>query len=347
MPKISVIIPVYNVEKYLRECIDSIVNQTFKDIEIICINDGSVDSSLQILNEYAAKDKRIIVIDQKNSGAGAARNVGLRRAVGKYIIFFDSDDYMDACMLEHMYNTAEVNNASITICRSKTLFDDTKRIELNKWSLVSEFIGNNERFEPLKYADKIFQFCVGWPWDKLYLREFVEKNKLFFQNLRQSNDTFFVLYSLVCAEIISICDESLVVHRKHSGSLESTRIIAPQCFYCALKKLYKQMRKHNKYKNYEKSFVNYCLTFSMWHIETMQDEMARDIMIKHYIKILKLIGFLKFSKDYFYDCTNYLKTKSMYKERKNILDDVFCVERTEDHKVITILGFKIKIRIKK
>ena len=95
MVTLSVIVPVYNTEKYLRECLDSIINQTFRDIEIICVNDGSTDKSLEILKEYALKDNRIKVITQGNKGQSVARNIGLNNASGKYITFIDSDDYLD------------------------------------------------------------------------------------------------------------------------------------------------------------------------------------------------------------------------------------------------------------
>jgi glycosyltransferase involved in cell wall biosynthesis len=95
MPKVSVIIPVYNVEAYLRQCLDSVVNQTLKDIEMICVDDGSTDSSAEILKEYAKKDERIRVLTQSNSGAGAARNAGLVSAKGKWLYFLDGDDFID------------------------------------------------------------------------------------------------------------------------------------------------------------------------------------------------------------------------------------------------------------
>lgn len=95
MIKVSVIIPVYNVEKYLEECLDSIINQTLKEIEIICIDDGSTDSSLNVLENYKKKDKRIIVLQQQNLGAGAARNKGLDLARGKYLSFLDADDFLN------------------------------------------------------------------------------------------------------------------------------------------------------------------------------------------------------------------------------------------------------------
>ena len=92
MPKVSVVLPVYNVENYLKECLDSLVEQTYKDIEIICVDDGSSDSSLKILKEYAVIDNRIIVLEQKNQGAAVARNFGLSVATGEYVSFLDSDD---------------------------------------------------------------------------------------------------------------------------------------------------------------------------------------------------------------------------------------------------------------
>lgn len=104
--KVSVIVPVYNVEKYLRECLNSLVNQTLKEIEIICINDGSEDSSLEILNEYASKDSRFVIINQENSGQSVARNKGLDVAKGEYIGFVDSDDWVDLNFFENLYSEA-------------------------------------------------------------------------------------------------------------------------------------------------------------------------------------------------------------------------------------------------
>ena len=106
-PKISVIIPVYNVEDYLEECLDSIINQTFKDLEIICINDGSQDNSLNILEEYAEKDNRIKIITTKNQGLSAARNRGLENITGDYVYFIDSDDYLELTAFEELYAVSE------------------------------------------------------------------------------------------------------------------------------------------------------------------------------------------------------------------------------------------------
>ena len=109
MPKVSVIIPVYNAEKYLRQCLDSVVNQTLREIEIICVDDGSTDGSLAILQEYAANDARIKVLTQKNQYAGVARNNGMAAAQGKYFAFLDADDYYDLNALMVMFQRMEEN----------------------------------------------------------------------------------------------------------------------------------------------------------------------------------------------------------------------------------------------
>ena len=112
---ISVIIPVYNVEKYLRDCLNSVMGQTYKDLEIICINDGSTDNSLSILEEYAKIDKRITIINKKNAGVSAARNDGIEKSVGEYLFCLDSDDYIDKDFLEVFYNNAKQNNSDLVI----------------------------------------------------------------------------------------------------------------------------------------------------------------------------------------------------------------------------------------
>ncbi len=116
MCKVSVIVPVYNVEKYLERCIESLINQTFDDIEIIALNNGSTDKSLDILNYYAHKDKRIRVINNKNIGVSKSRNIGIEEAIGEYISFVDSDDWIDSNMIYILYDTISDNNCDLVMC---------------------------------------------------------------------------------------------------------------------------------------------------------------------------------------------------------------------------------------
>ena len=138
MPKVSVITPVYNVETYLRQCLDSVLNQTLRDIEIICVDDGSTDGSAAILEEYAAKDSRIKVVKQENAGAGAARNAGLSVAKGEWLSILDADDEFSPNMLSEMVEAGERNSADVVAC---TMVKD----------------------------GDIFQCWRGWAWDKLFV----------------------------------------------------------------------------------------------------------------------------------------------------------------------------------
>ena len=127
--KVSVIVPVYNVEKYLRQCLDSLVNQTLKDIEIICINDGTKDNSVEIINEYVKKCPNIILINQENQGLGMARNNAMKHAKGDYIAFVDSDDWVDTDMYEVLYNKAIETDADIVECDYRMVFENSTKIK--------------------------------------------------------------------------------------------------------------------------------------------------------------------------------------------------------------------------
>jgi glycosyltransferase involved in cell wall biosynthesis len=129
-PKVSVIIPIYNVEKFLSRCLKSVINQTLKDIEIICVNDGSTDGSYNILEEFAAKDDRIVVVNQENKGQGTARNTGLDMAKGKYVGFVDSDDWIDLNYFEALYAAVEKYDASMACCGIVRKYSSKTRVKL-------------------------------------------------------------------------------------------------------------------------------------------------------------------------------------------------------------------------
>ncbi len=174
MPKVSIIVPVYNVEKYLSKCLDSIVNQTLKDIEIICINDGSVDNSQSVLEAYAKKDTRIKVINQKNLGLSCARNKGIDIAQGEYIGFVDSDDWIDLEFYEELYNNAintQSDIAASSILR-KRLITQKSRVLYKKSTIASDL---QEKMD----ICKIPKCC--YVWNKIYKKELIRDN-LFAEN---------------------------------------------------------------------------------------------------------------------------------------------------------------------
>lgn len=127
MPKVSIIVPVYNAEKTLCKCLDSLVGQTYRDIEILLINDGSSDNSQKICESYANRFSEVLLINQNNSGPATARNTGINRARGKYLSFVDADDYVESNMIEEMISVAEDNHAEMVICGYYQEFSETDK----------------------------------------------------------------------------------------------------------------------------------------------------------------------------------------------------------------------------
>ncbi len=164
MVKVSVIVPVYNVEKYLKRCLDSLVNQTLSDIEIICVNDGSTDGSAQILEEYTQKDNRIRIVEQINSGVSEARNVGVRQAVGEFIGYVDPDDFIEPDFYEKLYNSAKDNNCDIA-CASVIRENEKKKKVLIKYDKQSVAKTVKEKFELAHLPEHCYI------WNKIYNRE--------------------------------------------------------------------------------------------------------------------------------------------------------------------------------
>ena len=238
-PIVSVIMPVYNNEKYLEQCLDSIVNQSLTDIEIICVDDGSEDSSAEILKRYAEKDSRIRIIYQENAGAGAARNNGLRHAQGKYLSFLDSDDFFENDMLEKAVKKIEEDAADFVVFRCNQYLNDCDKFKNVRYTLKEQTLPPYVPFNFRQITDNVFKTFVGWAWDKLYKREFVMRHGLTFQEQRTSNDMLFVFTALVLAEKITYLDEVLAHQRRNNNeSLSNTREKSWFCFYnalCALK----------------------------------------------------------------------------------------------------------------
>lgn len=260
---ISIIIPVYNDENYLEFCLNSFLNQSLKDIEIICVNDGSTDNSLKILNEYANKDNRIKVISQSHLNAGAARNNGYKYAKGEYILFFDSDDYIEDNVLEILYNHAIQYDADITIAKSFSFnnneYDNKKSIN---YTVIESSLPESNLFSINDIEDSIFKIFMGWAWDKLYKKSFIDSLDIKFQEINKHNDGYFVYTSLFKAKKISIIRERLFNHRKHIGSIETTQNSNYLCFYEMLFKIKKQLKEWNIYGKYELDFVKYSLAFT-------------------------------------------------------------------------------------
>ena len=234
-PLVSVVIPIYNVEKYVAQCLDSIINQSYTNLEIICVNDGSTDSSGAIVQEYARKDYRIRYFEQENQGGGVARNTGLKKARGEWVLIFDSDDYMRSFAIESLLQRALQSKSQIVIAKSEELSENGNIVPMD-WALRLDLLPQKEIFNYKDMGDCIFGFCVGWAWDKLYNRAFIESHNLRFEPVKSSNDLLFTFSSLVQADSISVCEKVLFTHRKHSTSVESSRDKVPTLFLSSVSK---------------------------------------------------------------------------------------------------------------
>lgn len=283
-PKVSVIIPVYNVEKYIAQCLDSILGQTLKDIEVICVDDGSTDQSLQILQNYAAQDNRVSILHQKNQYAGVARNNGMKAATGDYIIFLDSDDFIKDDALEKLYTKAKKENADVTLCKLQLFDEDNKQFQKADWTLRKELFPRNT-FSVYDIPDSIFQITNPMPGNKFYLREFIEREKINFQSLHNANDMYMTYISLVLASRITYVDEELYIYRFNAkGNLSSNRSKNPFCFLEALKAIKENLLQRNKFSLIERSFVTLSLEQYVYQIKSMQNDYTKRLIIREVIK---------------------------------------------------------------
>ncbi len=314
-PKVSVIIPVYNLERYLHQCMDSIVSQSLKDIEIICVNDSSTDDSLKILEEYAQTDKRVQVITQENAGAGAARNNGMRRATGKYLSFLDGDDFFEKDLLEKAYEKAEQLGADFVVYKSDQYHTEKEEFVQASWVVREAELPPYEPFTFRQMTMNVFKVFVGWAWDKLYNRDFVEQNHLFFQEQRTSNDMLFVFSSLVLAKKIGLISEVLAHQRRDAkDSLSKTRESSWMCFYYALIALKNRLIEEGYYEELEKDFVNYALHASLWNYNTLSEPtkgILKEKLVSEWFEELQINGK---PEEYFYVNSEYVQYKGVMED---------------------------------
>ena len=213
---ISIIVPIYNSEKYLNKCIDSLINQTEKNIEIILVNDGSTDNSEEIIKEY--KDKRIKYYKNKNQGIGKTRNFGIEQATGSYIMFVDSDDYIEKNACEKMYNKAVNENLDVVLCDFYKEYDNGNIEEIH----TNSFNNSSLKENPNIITDYL---C---PWAKIYDRKLIIDNNIKFVENLKYEDAPFVIKALCTAKKIGKIDECLNYYLIHDNS--ETTVRDKKCF---------------------------------------------------------------------------------------------------------------------
>ncbi len=217
----SIILPVYNVEKYLKECVNSILSQTFKDYEIILVDDGAKDNSPAICDEFAAADERVKVIHKPNGGQSTARNAGLEKATGEYVIYLDSDDFItDNTFLEDIYNKAKETDGDIVLYKYAKYIDETKVLE--KCTFTLDFAENISDSDELLLTLVKKDAYYGMAWVKAFRRSMAVDNGVVFDTNLICEDMDWYFNLVLCAEKISAVDKSYIAYRQRAGSVTST-----------------------------------------------------------------------------------------------------------------------------
>ena len=352
MTKVSVIIPVYNVEKYLRQCLDSVVNQTLKDIEIICVDDGATDNSGIILDEYAAKDNRVKVIHKQNGGYGKAMNVGIEHATGEYIGIVEPDDYIELNMFEVLYNTA-----------LKTKVDFVK----SDFYLFTEDLIQHERpLAPSKsYYGKVIHAKEGEElfnmdmntWTGIYKTEYIKKNNIRYNETpgARYQDQGFWFQTLIFADSAYFINQPFYHYRFFKGNSTNN----PNGFnwiQTEYNHIYDILKSHpNKGEKYSAlyykfKFCNYL--FNYVKLDELSKETNFKVFRKNFENDYKIgkIDLSVFSNEERETFNLLMKhPRKFYKKMINslsLIQKIFSITNQDNYKVIRILGAKLKINRK-
>lgn len=270
---VSVILPIYNMAKYIRPCLNSLVAQNISELEIICVDDGSTDETISILNEYVAAHNNIRLYTQVNSGAGAARNLGLSHARGEFVYFCDPDDYVDSSALKKMRDLMISESADVCLCRFYRFDNATARLvsESSFGPLCQQLIAAGRRSAfPDHLSNELFSTGGYVPWNKLFRRSFIESHKIRFQELRRTNDMFFVTIALANARRIAFVDEPLYYNRR---GCESTVTKDSLCgsFAEALTVVKDRLLKDGLYDTYKYAFARIAVNSVVFNIGGCRD----------------------------------------------------------------------------
>ncbi len=314
MPKVSVIVPVYNGEAHLRECLDSIKNQSLEDIEIICVDDGSTDSSVAILHEYATKDSRFRIYQQEHKFAGVARNLGKSHAKGEYLAFWDCDDFFELQALQIMYGKAKSVDADVCACGGNRYLESKQK--LYPWpaflnlSYVPEDEETFNRFTNPKYY---LNFTNAAAWNKIFKREYIEKLGLDFQPIRNGNDVYFTENAIGLADRITVVKNKLINYRVNleSGLVNSVSQ-SPLSPIQAWIDIAQNLEKADGFG--EQSFANKALGSMIYVLQNIQEWDA----FRQAVEALQSYGLAKLHilprEDYYYNSSHKECADHLYKD---------------------------------
>ncbi len=256
--KVSVIIPIYNASNYLAPALDSVLDQTLTDIEIICIDDGSTDGSLEIIKAYQARDERVRIVTETNAGPAHARNNGTKRARGEYLAFLDADDFYEPTFLEELYVLAKKEDLDIAIAKYDIYNSRKARFEPASEADNAAIFDSGRITSKHEYPDHILSATVGSAWNKIFKRSFVADAALgFLTDVRMYEDVYFVVTAMSLAERVGKVQSVLMHHRIHSD--QSRAKLFRRC-YSQVPLVYLRIKEflvsHGMYSPLKHSFLN-------------------------------------------------------------------------------------------
>lgn len=337
-PKISIIIPVYNVEKYLEQCLKSVINQTFKDIEIICINDGSTDNSLEILEAFQKQDERIKIINKQNEGQGIARNEGLKVAKGEYISFIDPDDWVEQGMYEFLYNKFLETNAQIIRFNYRS-FDEEKQISdkphnfrIEQASYFKLNIQDNSMYNWKNVENLNFEKVDLPVWNRIFSNKFIEENNLQFAPYKHSEDNIFIISSVFLADRILYVEKVFYNHLKRENSALNSASDEYFSVFENIELIKKFLVKKGLFEKYEKAYRNYLIDTFYSHYCCIPEK-----SIKTFLKEVQK----RLTKEEYKKFKNLTKTKLSFFEKLFALKNI--KKNGKKKKVLNILGLTFTI----
>ncbi|MBT3392800.1 MAG: glycosyltransferase [Elusimicrobiaceae bacterium] len=254
MTKISIIVPVYNSERYLAKCLDSLVGQTLKDIEIILINDGSTDGSAKIIETYAKKYRNIVVINQKNQGTGVARQAGITASTGEYIGFVDNDDFVDPSMYKKLYNKAKLTDSDVVLC-SYYKYQNGEKTPKN-----INFPKDRDFYPALEAKDMFASYFI---WATIQRRSLFDKYNITIPKIATAEDTSHYLQIMASSKKVSFLRENLYYYRENTQSFSKTKNKQALGFFEAMQVTEDFLIDNNFYKDYENIFNHLKLTLML------------------------------------------------------------------------------------
>ena len=317
---VSIVIPVYNSEKYLRQCLDSVINQTYKDLDIVCVNDGSLDNSLSILNEYASIDNRVRVFSKENEGKGAAsaRNLGLQKAKGEFIQFLDSDDFFALDMIEKLLDKSLSTGAEVVICRGQTFDDELSCVTGKLPHPDLQYAPEDSAFSWRDCSEYICEIADNYAWNKLFKRKLITDNNLSFTAIPIADDQDISMIAPIVASKVAVIDMPFINYRVGTGTSQcDSQTRHPEAGYEGIFTVVDRLKKLGVWEKVKQSYLNVSIRLMREYFDRMNEFSKIEFLYNKYRdEIFPFLGAENIPEGYFHDYRVYdwyklIMTKSL------------------------------------